>query len=154
MGISVKNDIIKIPIGSQVFFSCYDDYVSHDVDYVIFESNPSLFKLFMIARGKGIDCFHYKMMSKEEFIKIELEHCNSLHMVAGKFLIPELLNYFNISLEEIKQFEYYFKNMDDKHKYEEIIYNAYITNNSFTLTDEQRLSAYMEYKKYRSTTTT
>ena len=43
MGISVKNDIIKIPIGSQVFFFFFFYYVRHDVDYVIFESNPSLF---------------------------------------------------------------------------------------------------------------
>jgi hypothetical protein len=40
--------------------------------------------------------------------------------------------------------------MDSKHTYEKIIVEAYIENNGFFLTDEQRDMAYMEYKKTRN----
>ena len=39
--------------------------------------------------------------------------------------------------------------MDDKHKYEKLIYDAYLKNNDFVLTDEQRIDAFNEYKKER-----
>jgi hypothetical protein len=39
--------------------------------------------------------------------------------------------------------------LNDKHKYEEIIYNSYIKNSSFTLTDTQRDRAYKSYKESR-----
>ena len=40
--------------------------------------------------------------------------------------------------------------MDSKHTYEKIIADAYIENNGFFLTDEQRDMAYNEYKKTRN----
>ena len=70
-------------------------------------------------------------------------------MAVGKLLVPEVCNYMGITLEELKQFEFAFENIDDKHKYEKIIFDSYIKNNSFTLTKEQRDLAYKEYKKYR-----
>ena len=45
--------------------------------------------------------------------------------------------------------KYIFENMDSKHTYEKIIADAYIENNDFFLTDEQRDLAYAEYKKTR-----
>ena len=57
----------KIKIGSQVFFSgIYEDYNSHDEDYIIFVKNPTLFKDFMNIRGKGKD-YWYKPFKKEDF---------------------------------------------------------------------------------------
>jgi hypothetical protein len=137
----------RIEIGSQAFFSGYEDYVSHDKDYIEFQDEPKLFKTFMNARGKGVDIFFYKTMSKEEFIKYELEHCKKLPMAAGKFLVPELCEYMNITIDDLKLFEEAFKNIDDRHTYEQIIYEAYLENNSFTLTNEQRDDAYKKYKE-------
>ena len=42
-----------------------------------------------------------------------------------------------------------FDRLDDKHKYERLIYESYINNNSFTLTEKQLQEAYDEYRKYR-----
>ena len=39
--------------------------------------------------------------------------------------------------------------MDNNHAYEKIIYDSYIENNDFYLTESQLNRAYKEYKKYR-----
>lgn len=141
----------KITIGSNIFFKDYTDYSSHDIDYIIFEENPTQYKNFMHVNliYKGSDTFYYRDMPKEEFIEYELNHCKKLPMAAGKFLIPELCKYKNITIEDLKQFEFAFNNMDNKHKYEKLIYNAYIENGDFVLTNKQRNEAYKVYKEAR-----
>lgn len=141
----MKNKRIKI--GSQVFFSGYPDYVSHDKDFVEFQDNPEFYKTFANVKGKGNDIFYYKAMSKQEFIEYELKHCISTPMAAGKFLSPQLAEYMNITIDDLKLFQTAFDNIDEKHTYEKIIYNAYIENNAFVLNDEQRNEAYKLYKE-------
>ena len=41
------------------------------------------------------------------------------------------------------------KKLNDTHKYEQIIYDSYIENQAFILTDEQRKKAYQSYKESR-----
>lgn len=137
----------RIEIGSQVFFKGYNDYTSHDKDYIEFQDNPKLYKVFMNARGKGTDIFFYKTMPKKEFIEYELEHCKKTPMAAGKFLVPELCKHMNITIDDLKLFDESFKNMDNRHSYEQIIYEAYLKNNGFFLTKEQRDNAYQKYKE-------
>jgi hypothetical protein len=71
-------------------------------------------------------------------------------MKVGKFLIPEFVEYISFKIEELKQFEEIFDKLDDKHKYEKKIFEYYIQNNDFKLTNEQLKDVYEEYKKYRS----
>lgn len=140
----------RIEIGSQVFFKEYNDYISHDKDYIEFQDEPKLYKVFMNARGKGTDIFFYKSMSKQEFIDYELEHCKKVQMAAGKFLVPELCEHMGITIDDLRLFEESFKNIDDRHKYEQIIYEAYINNNGFFLTKEQRDEAYKKYNECKN----
>jgi hypothetical protein len=139
---------MKFKIGSQVFFNSYSDYTPHDKDFISFDSP---FKNICVdVKGKEEEVFEYRPLSKEEFIEYELQHCSRTPMAVGKLLVPEVCDYMGITLEELKQFEFAFENIDDKHKYEKVIYDSYLQNNSFTLTEEQRSAAYAEYKKYRS----
>ena len=39
--------------------------------------------------------------------------------------------------------------LDDKHAYYKVIFNAYISNNAFYLTDEQRDAAFKLYQEAR-----
>ena len=139
----------RIEIGSQVFFRGYPDYVSHDKDYVEFQDNPTFYKTFANVKGKGNDIFYYKTMSKQAFLEYELKHCINTPMAAGKFLSPKLAEYINLTIDELKLFESAFENIDEKHIYEKVIYNSYIKNNAFVLTDEQRNEAYNLYKEIR-----
>lgn len=66
-------------------------------------------------------------------------------MKAGKFLVPEFANYIGLTIDDLKILEPMFRNMDEKHKYEEVIYDAYVSNNAFILTNEQRKKAFEIY---------
>ena len=88
-------------------------------------------------------------MSKDEFLEYELEHCKKAKMVVGKLLVPELVKYINITIDDLKKCKFAIDEIQEKHSYEKIIYDAYIKNNDFILTQEQRDKAYQEYKKYR-----
>lgn len=141
----------KIVIGSYPFFHEYSDYNSHDLDTIVFEENPQRYKYFMNIRlfNQKSDTFYYRDMPKDEFIQYELKKIDKMPMAAGKFLVPELCEYKHITIEDLKRFQLAFDSMDNKHKYEQIIYQSYLENNSFTLTNDQRDKAYKEYKKLR-----
>ena len=86
-------------------------------------------------------------MNVDEFIKYTLE--TKLPMTAGKFLIPEFNKQIGFTIEHLKKLASVFERIDKKHTYEKIIFDAYIENNDFILTDDQRMKAYEEYKKSR-----
>lgn len=136
-------------IGSSVFFAdYYDDYISHDIDELHIMDNWSIKNTNVLnLKNNGKDIFYFKDMSKQEFINDTLT-CNT-PMRVGKFLIPEFAQYLNMTIDDLKQLKPMIDKLDDKHKYEQIIYNFYIENNDFILTEKQRDIVYDEYKKYR-----
>ena len=71
-------------------------------------------------------------------------------MNVGKFLNKEFAEYIGLDIKHLARLKPIFKKLDEKHLYEKVIFESYIKNNGFYLTEEQRLRAYEEYKKYRS----
>lgn len=141
----------KIKIGSQVFFKgVYEDYESHDKDYVYFVENPTLFVNFMNIRGKGEDMFFFRDMPKDEFIEYSIKHCEKLPMAAGKFIVPEVIEYLGMTIEDLKKFETFFNGIDPRHSYEKVIYDAYIKNNAFKINKRQLNKAYKLYKENKT----
>lgn len=134
-------------MGSKYFFDCYKDFNSHDVDYIVFEEEPEDYKNVKNIRGNGQDIFFWRKMSPKEFVAHTLT--SGTPMQIGKFLIPEVAKELGFTLEDLKKLEPLVKQLDDKHKYEEIIFNSYLENGEFSLTGEQLDRAYREYKKYR-----
>lgn len=133
-------------MGSNYFFSDYDDFKSTDIDKIdIIETNE--FKEKRIIRGQGKDYFYLKKKPKEDLIQDALN--SELAMVVGKFLIPEFNKLIGFTIEDLPKVQQLIDRLDDKHSYEKIIYEAYLENKSFTLTQEQRLRAYIKYKEYR-----
>ena len=51
---------------------------------------------------------------------------------------------------DLKRLEPLTEIMDEKHTYEIIIFNAYIQNDGWWLTEDQRAAAYSEYKRTRN----
>jgi hypothetical protein len=70
-------------------------------------------------------------------------------MQVGKYLVPEILHYFNFTIDDLKQLQPLIDNLDKSHLYEKIIYDGYIENNDFYLTDIQLDNAYKSYKDAR-----
>lgn len=139
----------KILVGSQVFFSSFPDYKTHDTDYVIFENLPDNRYYFQIQRLDKTDLFFWnKNKSKQELIDFHLKYNMGLEI--GKFLVPAVLEEIGMGLDDLKQLTPLLSNLKDKHKYEQVIFEAYLENGSFTLTPEQLTKAYNIYKQYRN----
>ena len=137
----------SILMGSTYFFSCYDDFKSKDIDRIqIIDTNE--FSQMRQITGQGKCLFQMKRhSSKEEYIDWALK--SQLGMVIGKFLVPEFNAAIGLSVADLKRLSPLIEKLDDKHKYEEIIFNSYIENGDFTLTKEQRDLAYQSYRETR-----
>jgi hypothetical protein len=134
-------------VGSNVFFKDINDFKSKDIDVLELVDNPTGFKNQRQFKFKDKCVFQWRRMPVNELISITLS--NNTPMEIGKFLVPEFINEMNITIENLKQLEPLISRLDDMHKYEKTIYDAYIENNDFYLTDEQLKDAYEIYNKYR-----
>lgn len=134
-------------MGSQYFFSCYEDFNSKDIDEIeIIETNE--FNNMRQLTGQGKCLFQLKKQnSAEEYIENALR--SNLGMVVGKFLIPEFCEEIGFGIENLPKLNPLIDKLDDKHKYEAIIFDSYVNNGSFSLTNEQREMAYNSYKESR-----
>lgn len=140
--------IKKIRIGSACFFEGrYDDYVAKDWDELqIMDSFVPGRNVLNLKDGKN-DVFFVRNMNKEGFI----DDCLScgVPMRAGKFLVKEFAEHIKLTVNDLRKLDHVFNSMDDKHTYEKVIYEAYLENGGFYLTEEQRNKAYEEYKRKR-----
>lgn len=134
-------------MGSQYFFSCYDDFDSKDIDKIeIIETNE--FKYVRQLTGQGKCLFQLrKQNTTDDYINYALQ--SNLGMVVGKFLIPEFCETIGLTINDLPKLKSLINKLDNQHKYEEIIYESYIQNGSFTLTDDQRARAYESYRESR-----
>lgn len=136
----------KILTGSCAFFNEFEDFNSHDTDYIL------LFKtyddIYEIAKIGHTDYFY----SVEENFLENLYNDLKIYKYAASIcsvLVPSIQQYFNYTLDDIKFIEEFIPLLDDQHKYLEIIYNGYKENNKFKLTKKQLNTAYESYKKSR-----
>ena len=137
----------KILMGSQHFFSCYDDFQGKDIDELQIIETDEFTQMRQIT-GQGKCLFQMKKHnSKEDYIEWALK--SNIGMVIGKFLVPEFCSVIGFTVGDLSRLTPLLDRLDDKHKYEEIIYHSYVENGSFTLTDEQRDRAYKAYKESR-----
>ena len=135
-------------VGSNAFFKDIEGFTSKDIDILEFVDDPTDFKNVRQFKFPDKCVFQWRKMPIDELIDITL--FRNFPMEIGKFLVPEFIKEFNLSIDDLKRLKPIIPKLDDKHKYEEVIYNAYLENNDFVLTDEQRQEAYRVYNKYRT----
>ena len=137
-----------IKIGSQVFFKNMPNYVSKDVDEMAIQDKwlPRGINVLNFKKDKK-DVFLWSPLTKEQFIEDTLK-CK-VPMRVGKFIVPEFCEYIGFEIKDYDKLLPIFNKLDDKHKYEKIIMESYIENNSFTLTEDQLNKAYEIYKQAR-----
>ena len=139
----------KYNVGSNYFFSKIDEFHSKDEDYLIFvDKDETLFEYQFWFKHPHEDKFIWKKLSPEDYIYY-LNNVSILPMEAGAFLNNDICEFVGFTIEHLKQLKSVFDKIDDKHKYEQIIFDSYIENNGFFLTHEQLKRSYEEYKKYR-----
>lgn len=140
----------EILVGSDVFFSGMPGFHDNHPDItsrVYIDDNPTDYEIEKDYMEDNIHKIRWRNLSKDELI----EYHKSLYRgrYIGKFLVPEYSEYIGMTIDDLKKLSHLIDFLDDRHKYEGIIYNSYIENNGFFLTDEQRNRAYEEYKRER-----
>ena len=140
--------IAKFLVGSRAFFEGMEGFEPHDYDWLyVMDSFGSLKKSRLIMHADGADKILIPKMTKTQYIKDCID--SDFGMSVGKMFVPEFAKYIKLTPKDLKKLEAYMDKLDDSHSYYKIIYDAYIDNNDFTLTDEQRQAAFEQYKKYR-----
>jgi hypothetical protein len=139
--------IKKFTIGSQYFFSCYADFESKDLDELeLVDTTDFQFMRQLTGRGKCL--FQLKRQANvDDYINYAL---SDVAMAVGKFLIPEFCEAIGFKFEDLPRLQPLIKDLDPKHKYEQLIFESYLANGSFSLTEDQRLKAYKSYKEARN----
>lgn len=135
--------IHRFTVGSNVFFNMFDDFKPKDTDEVCLLDKPLFGDNIMRLRFNKKDLF--LIYDNGKLIETTKEP-----IAIGKFLVPEFAKHLNLTIDGLKQLKDLSENMDDKHSYVKMIYDFYIENNGFFLTDKQREQAYQEYKRKRS----
>lgn len=143
--------MIEIQAGSRAFFSGMEGFTPHDNDVVVIENsagNGYLFHRSIPNVAERKDVYHVVKQNKERLMNWELKH--SSPMVLGRYLLPAFCEEFGITVDDLETLRPLRDRMDRRHSYLVVIYDAYIENGSMTLTDQQRQTAFEEYKKERS----
>lgn len=139
--------MIKILVGSRAFFSGMDGFNSKDRDYLILTEQPHGFRWRREQSLRGVCTFEYKRDTAATMVAETLQSGDAL--LIGKFLVPEVAQAINATVEDILPLETLLPKLDDKHRYEAIIFNAIKANGTFTLTEEQRQAAFKVYLSAR-----
>lgn len=144
------NSYNKILTGSSVFFKDYLDFNPTDTDYIILIENPTCFKnlIHFKSKMKKEDIFVWRKMCVDEFIQVTYEY--DLPMSICKFLTPEFNKQIGFTIDRLPELQGLVDKLEGKHSYLRIIYESYLANNDFVLTDEQRDVAYALYKNFRN----
>lgn len=135
---------MTIIVGSYAFFKDMPGYSSKDIDKVVLEEQPEHYQYCCEFHFTGKCVFKWRKMS----FNAMLRHTKDA-MQIGKFLVPEFAQAINMTFDDLKQLSPYISQLDDKHIYQRIIYEAYMHNGEMTLTDEQRQLAYEAYQLAR-----
>lgn len=135
-------------VGSSAFFTGMPGFESKDVDKVCLIDMPVFGNRIMNMRKDGDDVFLLHDSGKDGLITQCLKEDNP--MGAGKFLVPEFAGHIGMTVDDLKTLKPMFDRMDDRHVYEVKIYESYIKNGNFSLTEEQRADAYSLYLKAKA----
>lgn len=136
-------------VGSRAFFGGIEGFVPGDRDTLILVDYPEnecgiAFGIRSEMRLKGNCYLFYRRKPKEQMFSDCVDPIE-----VGKFLVPEVAKDLGLSIDDIKTLEPLVSQLEGKHLYEADIYNAYLSNEDFILTEEQKIRAYETYQKYR-----
>lgn len=137
----------EILTGSRVFFDGLNGFEPKDSDFIqVVEKEDANFNWQRQLQKNGIEIFEVVRLPKEKWIE---HYVKSGSKPLGMFLTPAFAQEFGITIADLEQLRPMRERLDAHHEYLGIIYDAYLENGSFTLTDAQRMAAFENYKAAR-----
>ena len=143
----------KINIGSRVFFGEMPDYQENDCDvlFILDQWPEEITDTRFSCRKEKCDLFFMKEQTKEQYIndilQVEKVHASRVCF----FLVPEIAQLIKLTIDDLKRVEPIVAMLKDtRHAWYYTLYESYIENDGFFLTDAQREKAYEEFKSARA----
>lgn len=136
----------QIEIGSGVFFSKFPDYTPGVSNMLYIDDDPD-YEYETNYMENGVHVLRWRNLPKDQLIAYHKDCYKGRYI--GKFLVPEYIEYVGITLDDLKELHHLVNFLDERHIYEKLIYDFYIENNGFFLTDKQLEEVYEEYKNER-----
>lgn len=138
-------------VGSNVFFAGMDGFSPKDNDRLILVDDTSEcgipFNTHSEMRLKGNCYFFYRRLPKDEMVDNCIKSKDPI--VVGKFLVPSVARDLGLTIDDLRRLKDTVLSLDKAHTYEKVIFHAYLENNDFVLTDEQRKEAFRIYNNSR-----
>ena len=139
----------RITTGSRAFFSGMEGFQPKDKDIVVMvEPQDVQFQWMRQTSNGSTDIFEIVRRPKAELIAHAVEKAKP--MAIARFLTPAFAEEIGLQVDDLAALKPMRDALDKKHEYLGIIYDAYVKNGSLTLTDEQRQSAFENYKAIRA----
>lgn len=145
----------KFMTGSFFFFRNMPGYKLHDVDYIVISDDmfEDFHRIFMIENGMGNDYYYLKKNTPEWYVQNLLSE-NAFALKVASALIPAVAKELGITIKMLKKLKPVANKLkhefDGKYAYYSIILEAYLENDDFVLTNEQRAKAYESYRSSRN----
>lgn len=130
-------------IGPKAFFSGMEGFDPKDSDFLtLVETGNGFSHFYQMTDGT---CCHYILVRKSKKEMIDYALSNGLTMLVGLLLVPALAAELKFTIQDLKNLKLLVSKLDVEHNYEAAIYEYYIENNGFSLTEEQREKAFALY---------
>ena len=139
----------KFLTGSSAFFSCLAGFQPKDKDWIVLDDAPKGYKHYRQTSTPGKCVFEWRAASADELIAYALDHPKPAMQII-KFLSPDFAAHIGLSIVQLQRLKPLVDALDPKHRYAAVIYDSYIENGDFTLTDSQREAAYQCYREARA----
>ena len=141
---------MRILVGSMAFFGNIDGFHPKDRDYAVLVENAVGYRFTRQRICGAYDIFEYAKLPADEMVAYAVKA--GLAMRLNAFLVPEFAREIGLEVPQLEGLRPLAESLDDKHRYLKVIYNAYLENGKFELTDGQRMEAYKAYKEARKDT--
>lgn len=134
-------------VGSRAFFSGIDGFNSDNRNFLKLVENQSALNVESKLSIHSNITYRLLREPARQMIERVAESGNAL--LVGNFLVPKVAKAIGATVADLQPLEPLLENLQDKHKYQAVIFRAYQANGSFSLTDEQRQEAYEAYCQSR-----
>ena len=139
----------RIVTGSRAFFSGMEGFKPKDYDVIVIVNNKEVpFKWMRQTSNGSVDVFEIVRHPKAKLISHAVEKAQP--MAIARFLTPDFAKEIGLHPSDLPALRPMRENLDTKHEYLGVIYDAYVSNSSFELTDDQRQAAFDVYLKCRT----
>lgn len=137
----------NILVGSRAFFSGVDGFKSDNRNFIKFVTNraPLRMESKLSVHGNIV----YRLLREPASVMIQKAIESGNGLLFGNFLVPAFAKEIGLTIDELKKLHPLATVLDSKHRYQTIIFNYYLENGAFSLTDEQRAEAYDAYLSAR-----